>query len=842
VVVEGYPIARRQPNIPGIDLPLGMMAELTETRYLSRFAGKSLFKGFSTMLVPTATYDNLVTWHLLHNEDGSRISYLRSTTKTTIPITISQLERSRHVLGWCPQVSFHAGAPDAPYTIKGSRLPRASAASGLSSAVLSMGHIITGYSPISIGIKDQAVHVSRCYYRKLNWLRRKFVVLWDEEDKRGWLVNGTSALLHLIRASLCHDQSDGFDVTLVLPGVSKEVPYKPHSALQVLRDPKNLERPIYPEIGSHNNLQDLVEYFSDVLEKMLDHQQQVSARSRNLPPVSRACFEGWDFVDLIKERDPIYPRSSVLDAYGKSWVDLTRSINAVTLLGRGFGEIIQPIDTCGRWATLPKGMSYLAVCQEDLEEIMEADGDTSSSPVRLVHGLCWFIPTPFAAACQCLTAGDPVHSDLAQVMVPASICQNLPSGNLNMCPAGGAFFFGYNSVHQWYWGDTGDPFQGPVTAVSPQTRKRTLSPSGDSGIGTSLGSHSSREHQARDFTDAFTPSTESLDTSVDLSVKRVCTRSISGQLTAQSYTVGIICALNIELMAVRALLDPAPEDVPVPDGDPNYYCFGCVGKHRVVASCLPDGEYGTVPAAEVVSHMKRSFPNVKFCLLVGIGGGVPSDRHDIRLGDVVVSTPSGSSSGIIPYDVKKTLTGGEVRPNTHLPGPPRHLRSALSKIKSDPKFRDTPPLKDALQQLPQELAVLFQAPESSSDRLFNAAFAHPAPDDMCGDCCPVSQEVLRSPRMSTQPRVHYGAIASGNQLMKDGLERDKLAKQHNILCFETEAAGIMHTIPSLVIRGICDYADSHKSKTWQRYASATAAAYARFLLLRVRASQETATF
>jgi nucleoside phosphorylase len=240
--------------------------------------------------------------------------------------------------------------------------------------------------------------------------------------------------------------------------------------------------------------------------------------------------------------------------------------------------------------------------------------------------------------------------------------------------------------------------------------------------------------------------------------------------------------------------------------------------------------------------MKRSFPNVKFCLLVGIGGGVPSDRHDIRLGDVVVSTPSGSSSGIIPYDVKKTLTGGEVRPNTHLPGPPRHLRSALSKIKSDPKFRDTPPLKDALQQLPQELAVLFQAPESSSDRLFNAAFAHPAPDDMCGDCCPVSQEVLRSPRMSTQPRVHYGAIASGNQLMKDGLERDKLAKQHNILCFETEAAGIMHTIPSLVIRGICDYADSHKSKTWQRYASATAAAYARFLLLRVRASQETATF
>jgi nucleoside phosphorylase len=70
--------------------------------------------------------------------------------------------------------------------------------------------------------------------------------------------------------------------------------------------------------------------------------------------------------------------------------------------------------------------------------------------------------------------------------------------------------------------------------------------------------------------------------------------------------------------------------------------------------------------------------------------------------------------------------------------------------------------------------------------------------------------------------------------MKDGIERDILAKRHDVLCFETEAAGIMHAIPALVIRGICDYADSHKNKRWQRYAAATAAAYARFLLLHVR--------
>jgi nucleoside phosphorylase len=53
-----------------------------------------------------------------------------------------------------------------------------------------------------------------------------------------------------------------------------------------------------------------------------------------------------------------------------------------------------------------------------------------------------------------------------------------------------------------------------------------------------------------------------------------------------------------------------------------------------------------------------------------------------------------------------------------------------------------------------------------------------------------------------------------------------------------EAAGVMNIVPCLVIRGIADYADSHKNKIWQEYASATAAAYAKSLLRVVRTSSE----
>jgi nucleoside phosphorylase len=69
--------------------------------------------------------------------------------------------------------------------------------------------------------------------------------------------------------------------------------------------------------------------------------------------------------------------------------------------------------------------------------------------------------------------------------------------------------------------------------------------------------------------------------------------------------------------------------------------------------------------------------------------------------------------------------------------------------------------------------------------------------------------------------------------MKDALVRDKLSAEKGVLCFEMEAAGLMNHFPCLVIRGICDYSDSHKNKEWQGYAAMVAAAYAKDLLRQI---------
>lgn len=113
------------------------------------------------------------------------------------------------------------------------------------------------------------------------------------------------------------------------------------------------------------------------------------------------------------------------------------------------------------------------------------------------------------------------------------------------------------------------------------------------------------------------------------------------------YAVGWICAITTEYVAAQAFLDekhPGPEYVS--PNDNNDYTLGRFGKHNAVIAILPEGEYGIASAASVARDMLHSFPNIRFGLMVGIGGGAPSLKHDIRLGDIVVSTPGYGLGGV----------------------------------------------------------------------------------------------------------------------------------------------------------------------------------------------------
>ncbi|KAJ8113915.1 hypothetical protein ONZ43_g5032 [Nemania bipapillata] len=303
--------------------------------------------------------------------------------------------------------------------------------------------------------------------------------------------------------------------------------------------------------------------------------------------------------------------------------------------------------------------------------------------------------------------------------------------------------------------------------------------------------------------------------------------SVNGQTYARSqYTVGILCALPKELMAVRALFDHKHGSLETALGDSNQYVLGKMAQHMVVAACLPAGEYGTNSAAAAASNMVHSFSSIRFCLLVGIGGGAPSEKNDIRLGDVVVSLPAGTSPGVIQYDLGKEKEGNSFELTGTLQRPPRVLTTAISTLRSDPDMRSDPLglyLGEITTLLPE-----YGRPGRELDMVCRQPFVESSPQRDCSARdIPVQQRV---PRATDQPAIHYGLVASGNRVIKDAAYRDQLVRQHGMLCFEMEAAGVVNTFPCLVIRGICDYCDADKNDTWQKYAAATAAAYAKLLL------------
>jgi len=292
-------------------------------------------------------------------------------------------------------------------------------------------------------------------------------------------------------------------------------------------------------------------------------------------------------------------------------------------------------------------------------------------------------------------------------------------------------------------------------------------------------------------------------------------------MSPQSYTVGIICALDVEKAAVEATLDEEHGRLEKAVGDDNAYTFGRIGEHNVVVACLPAGVMGKASAAVVAKDMMRSFP-IKVGLMVGICGGVWSERADVRLGDVVVSQPHGVHGGVVQWDFGKMEQDGVFRRTSTLNKPPRPLLSAVQSLKARHILRDSEVnehLAAMFGKYPR-LADTFGHQGQEYDELFEASYGHAA-GSTCAEC-DRSRLCNRPLRPDDHPQIHYGNIASGDQVVKDGQTRDRIARGEEILCFEMEAAGLMDTFPCVVIRGVCDYADSHKNKRWQPYAAATA--------------------
>jgi hypothetical protein len=193
---------------------------------------------------------------------------------------------------------------------------------------------------------------------------------------------------------------------------------------------------------------------------------------------------------------------------------------------------------------------------------------------------------------------------------------------------------------------------------------------------------------------------------------------------------------------------------------------------------------------------------------------------------------------VFQYDYGKTVQDKSFTTTGFLNQPPQFMLTAISALEAEYEgdgHNIDVTIQNVLEKKPR-LRSKYCRPDPTTDKLYEAHWKHAGKEtDDCKAVCGSGHLKSRPERSEDEdnPAIHYGLIASANQVMKDALIRDKLSAEKDVLCFEMEAAGLMNHFPCIVVRGICDYSDTHKNVLWQGYAAMTAAAYARDLLHRI---------
>ncbi|CAI7657219.1 unnamed protein product [Penicillium pancosmium] len=281
------------------------------------------------------------------------------------------------------------------------------------------------------------------------------------------------------------------------------------------------------------------------------------------------------------------------------------------------------------------------------------------------------------------------------------------------------------------------------------------------------------------------------------------------------FTIGWICVLKDEFRAAVSILDEKYDTAGLvrAQGDRNHYVLGRVGMHNLMINLPPADTYGTGHAQTISINMRSA---------------APSDKHDIRLGDVVLGTK------VVPYaHGRETDHGFEQTGITRTT--PRELLELIT-FMDERLWWQKVSLSESIEQIRERTdrgQTAFLRP--TRDRFYKASYIHQG--SVCDCLQPESQQRVnlypRKDREVHPVQVHRGTIGSDNHVMKNALRRDYIAQKNNILCFEMEATGVMDVTPCLPIRGISDYSDGHKNDDWHPYAALAAAVCARELLLSV---------
>ncbi|KAL5589701.1 hypothetical protein FOVSG1_011568 [Fusarium oxysporum f. sp. vasinfectum] len=487
-IVRGYPILRRSMPKSGLEVPLRYAASIVGSSEVVQWDKRLVIKGFNMLMVATQVTADVMVWHLLVSEKPEeRISYLdprldHIDIRPSDEMSLRCIEGKRHIVGWCTKATDFCGHSTANHMIKPGGLPKASASIVVDKLYIEGGSPVTAGLMLDVNKKEQPFWLQRekDYPSFLNWVKLQPVVFYDAEERRAWLVDGASALLHLVRTSLHLDINDPesaydwvYDPSKLKdhwPGVgSRQV------ALQTLKSWENRALNVYivnkhidpngVPVTKYSTFEERVKTILHSIEKLIDRQAQAASQdgikiSQTLDP--RRDVVGFDIVDIIDPSVPIYPPIQHLNSWGHGWIDLIPTIGITALFGRGFGDLIradEPDLICPSWRSVPAGKDYLAASISTMQMLHEKRllrMEPGLIGGELTKKITWVTAKEASLHCKCLkrqgsndaqTAGAECNHNPVQLLTKRWWSRTIPHGlkpvQLGSLDPEGAVIFGH---------------------------------------------------------------------------------------------------------------------------------------------------------------------------------------------------------------------------------------------------------------------------------------------------------------------------------------------------------------------------------------------------------------
>ncbi|KAL7948488.1 hypothetical protein V8C42DRAFT_314623 [Trichoderma barbatum] len=488
VIVTGYPINPRGSTMSasGLEVSFDMMTALANADYLTTFGDKTVVKGFSTLLIPTGMHDNVIYWHLLANQSDTRISYRDPRIPPGILIQPEHLKGARHILGWCANAQNNIGSPNANHDIKWSALSQCKAGPAWEGLQLSVGigNCLKVGTTFKKGRKDRSIcgFFSNDYESLLLHVGTHHFMLFDVKDRRGWLSDGLPVVSHLVLTSLRRDQknkSNGIYTHVIQKLKKTTLPTQgARAAVEVLCNRDNraielylagttvsiqtIEKTINGETTTEYiknttsrqyHFEDRVKEICRLLEIATDTISMATRKDGALKDESKSILSGYNFMDVAtrEKLTPITAKLQIADC-GSGWTDLVDSLEAVTLFGKDFGDLIKPevgtstkcCDHCGFGTSLTPGNDQIAVCVDVLNAILEKKGNKETAPWRLIDKLYWHVDGTAFEPCWCTSSkGQGSNRSRVQRLSSKSSFAHITSTNSIKVERNGAVMFGH---------------------------------------------------------------------------------------------------------------------------------------------------------------------------------------------------------------------------------------------------------------------------------------------------------------------------------------------------------------------------------------------------------------